>query len=100
MKKLIFLAICLFVIFACFDANSKHDNDATQTDQDVTQDTDPGYSSDGSGHEAGYNWANENGVDDESACDTAGDNHNSPSFAEGCKAYVQENEPSDNDENN
>lgn len=52
--------------------------------------------SDCSGHEAGYNWAEENGIDDESDCDTAGDTSNSPSFAEGCRAYVQENEPTDN----
>jgi hypothetical protein len=51
--------------------------------------------SDCSGHEAGYNWAEEHGIDDESDCDTAGDTSNSPSFAEGCRAYVQENEATD-----
>ena len=51
--------------------------------------------SDCSGHEAGYNWAEEHGIDDESDCDTAGDTSNSPSFAEGCRAYVQENESTD-----
>jgi hypothetical protein len=49
--------------------------------------------SDCSGHEAGYNWAEEHGIDDESDCDTAGETSNSPSFAEGCRAYVRENEP-------
>lgn len=54
----------------------------------------PAYSSDsgstawGSGHQAGYDWAEENDIDDEGVCETAGDNHNSPSFAEGCEAYV------------
>jgi hypothetical protein len=51
--------------------------------------------SDCSGHEAGYNWAEEHGIDDESDCDTAEDTSNSPSFAEGCRAYVQENEPTE-----
>lgn len=41
-----------------------------------------------SGHEAGYNWAEAHDIDDEDACDQAGDDSNSPSFAEGCKAYV------------
>jgi hypothetical protein len=47
-----------------------------------------GCSGDCSGHEAGYKWAEEHGIDDEGDCDAAGDNSNSPSFAEGCKAYV------------
>ena len=59
--------------------------------------------SDCGGHEAGYNWAEEHGIDDESDCDTAGDTSNSPSFAEGCRAYVQENgstDDADDDPNN
>ncbi len=43
-----------------------------------------------SGHRAGYNWAEEKGVDDEDACETAGENSNSPSFAEGCKEFVDD----------
>lgn len=39
--------------------------------------------SDCSGHEAGYEWAEENGVVDEDDCE--GD---SESFAEGCMAYI------------
>jgi hypothetical protein len=38
------------------------------------------------GHEAGYQWAEDNGVDDEDDC-----GGNSESFIEGCKAYVEEN---------
>ena len=41
-----------------------------------------------SGHVAGYEWAEEHDIDDEDDCDTAGDRSNSPSFAEGCKAFV------------
>lgn len=39
-----------------------------------------------SGHEAGYNWAEENDIDDEYDCDG-----NSNSFNEGCISYVEEN---------
>jgi len=38
------------------------------------------------GHEAGYNWAEENDISDEDDCDG-----NSESFIEGCKTYVNEN---------
>lgn len=46
-----------------------------------------GYSctDDCSGHEAGYNWADENGIDDPDDCDG-----NSDSFIEGCQAYAEE----------
>ena len=39
-----------------------------------------------SGHEAGYTWAEDNDIDDESDCDG-----NSDSFIEGCVSYVEEN---------
>jgi hypothetical protein len=42
----------------------------------------------GSGHQAGYDWAEEHSISDESDCEEAGDHSNSPSFAEGCTAYV------------
>ncbi|SEL13341.1 hypothetical protein SAMN05428989_1516 [Pseudoxanthomonas sp. GM95] len=38
-----------------------------------------------SGHEAGYNWAEENGIDDPDDC-----GGNSASFIEGCEAYAEE----------
>jgi hypothetical protein len=41
-----------------------------------------------SGHEAGYKWAEEHDISDGDACDAAGGHSNSPSFAEGCHAYV------------
>lgn len=37
-----------------------------------------------SGHQAGYDWAEENEIDDEDACDTS-----SQSFNEGCQSYVE-----------
>lgn len=39
-----------------------------------------------SGHEAGYDWAEEQGIENEDDCEG-----NSESFIEGCKAFVQEN---------
>jgi hypothetical protein len=38
-----------------------------------------------SGHEAGYNWAEENGIEDAGDC-----RGNSQSFIEGCISYVEE----------
>lgn len=49
-----------------------------------------------SGHEAGYVWAKRNSIDEVDDCDAAGDHYNSPSFAEGCTAYVNgERDPED-----
>lgn len=38
-----------------------------------------------SGHEAGYEWAEENGIDNPDDCDG-----NSDSFIEGCQSYAEE----------
>ena len=59
-----------------------------QQETGLTFDGDP-CSGDCSGHEAGYRWAEEHSIDDEDDCDTAGETSNSPSFAQGCKAYVE-----------
>lgn len=39
-----------------------------------------------SGHQAGYDWAEQNDIDDESSCSTP-----SSSFNQGCESYVEEN---------
>lgn len=46
-----------------------------------------------SGHEAGYNWAEENGIDDPDDCDG-----NSDSFIEGCQSYAEEQSAGDESE--
>ena len=46
-----------------------------------------GCTVDCSGHEAGYDWAAENGIDDPDSC-----GGNSWSFVEGCRAYAEEHE--------
>lgn len=53
----------------------------------VTQQTFMGYDCtiDCSGHEAGYQWAEQNSIDDPDNCDG-----NSNSFNEGCQSYVEE----------
>ncbi|UVE17163.1 hypothetical protein NVV93_16485 [Pseudomonas sp. LS44] len=54
--------------------------------QEVSADSFDDYecTDDCSGHQAGYDWAEENDIDDESACDTP-----SNSFNEGCQSYVE-----------
>ncbi|KPN91600.1 hypothetical protein [Pseudomonas nunensis] len=37
-----------------------------------------------SGHQAGYDWAEQNDIDDEDSCDTP-----SQSFNEGCQSFVE-----------
>lgn len=41
----------------------------------------------GEGYDAGYEWAEENGIDDTYSCDTP-----SSSFNDGCVDYVEEND--------
>lgn len=43
-----------------------------------------------SGHEAGYSWAEEKGIDDPDDC-----GGNSQSFIEGCQSYAEENASAD-----
>lgn len=59
----------------------------------------------GSGHQAGYDWAESNNVDDPSNCYSAhpgrwaGDNiNNSQSFTEGCLEYLRDNGYTDEDD--
>jgi len=47
-----------------------------------------------SGHEAGYSWAEEKGITDESDC-----GGNSQSFIEGCQAYAEEQQTQEDQEN-
>jgi hypothetical protein len=60
--------------------------------------------SDCGGSEAGYNWAKVHGINDDADCETAGETSNSPSFAEGCRGFVNGDEPdedtTDDDPNN
>ena len=53
-----------------------------------------------SGHKAGYEWAEQHMIDDGEDCDRAGEHSNSPSFAEGCHAYVDGDTAPDDDDDN
>ena len=52
-----------------------------------------GCTQDCSGHEAGYDWADRNNIQNENDC-----HGNSNSFSEGCRAWVEEHQ--DNEEDN
>lgn len=47
----------------------------------------------GEGYDAGYQWAEDNDIDDTSSCSTP-----SSSFNNGCEDYVEENTPGISDE--
>lgn len=53
----------------------------------LAQQTFGGYecTEDCSGHKAGYDWAQQNGISDESDCGS-----NSQSFNEGCQTYLED----------
>src|SRR5471030_415262 len=98
-KLLIGVALAYSVLFvysrgtkvadAVDDRSERISPPETSTESDCTDDC--------SGHEAGYEWAEAKGIDDEDDCEAAGDHSNSPSLAEGCKAFVNA-EADSNDE--
>ena len=100
-RKLIFGLVILGVFFLTFHHSDTATPSVPSPETSTTaSETFSGNDCTGncSGHEAGYNWAEEHSIDDEDACDTAGDRSNSPSFAEGCKAYVNgESSPTGDD---
>jgi hypothetical protein len=65
------------------ESDSDDNGEATADDPDTFH-GDP-CTSDCSGHQAGYDWAEKHDIDDEDSC-----GGNSESFIEGCKAYVRE----------
>jgi hypothetical protein len=105
MKRAILLS-CLFIIASCGSASENSDEDEyasgveerggeTFSEYDERRDSYEGangtYQGDGctedcSGHDAGYEWAEDNGIDDPDNC-----GGNSWSFEEGCRAYAEEN---------
>lgn len=75
------------------NSNPKTDNSLSDQPSSRRRFAGDPCTSDCSGHEAGYNWAESHDISDEDDCDQAGETSNSPSFAEGCKAYVRGNSP-------
>jgi hypothetical protein len=98
MENRVILGILFAVgIFIFLNRSAEPTSPAPQ--QESTISTFDGYDCTGdcSGHEAGYKWAEEHTIDDESDCDNAGNSSNSPSFAEGCKAFVNGDNSPDTD---
>jgi hypothetical protein len=86
-------------------ANSVSESTGDTGNPDRSPNTFAGYecTQDCSGHRAGYAWAEEHDITDGDACDAAGEHSNSPSFAEGCHAYVDgdaESEQSEDTDDN
>lgn len=76
---------------AYYDSGSNADDEDASKDEDGQENQEPpsfrGYpcTVDCSGHEAGYQWAEEKGIADPDDC-----SGNSNSFVEGCRAYAEE----------
>ena len=78
---------------------SARDDKASSSPQEQDAKVNDQCTTDCSGHEAGYNWAEQHGIDDEADCDHAEENSNSPTFGEGCRAYIRENSLHRSDDN-
>lgn len=102
--RLIFAALVVLAAFYWLTFSHQDTETYTQpplTGVDTKSTTFRGYDcvGDCSGHEAGYNWAESHDIQDAYDCDAAGEHSNSPSFAKGCRAYVDgENTASSDDE--
>lgn len=104
--KIVGLVLSVLVLSGCSDSSSDSYSPETLSsdssssynseseppiDEPLFVDEEPltfnGYecTDDCSGHEAGYNWAEENGITDPSDC-----GGNSNSFIEGCESYGEE----------
>ena len=99
---IIITSIFLFFVAACSDSgneNAQRYSHSSVRDQESHSGNISnkflGYrcTDDCSGHEAGYEWAEENEVTDPDDCDG-----NSESFIEGCRAYGEEMERAEADE--
>lgn len=99
MKIVAIIALIVFCLWLLGSSNESHSNisdyvPSGRYDEYYEDVPDPTYeitsdnwecTGDCSGHEAGYAWAEENGISDPYDCDG-----NSNSFIEGCQAYANE----------
>ena len=100
MGKLLFLVVVIVCLYYVFGWSTPPPPTSKSVPATLGY-TEPGRSSQrssrayrGSGHQAGFDWAQEKGISVETDCEAAGEHSNSPSFAEGCAAYVRgESEP-------
>jgi len=96
---MIFWIVLISLVMYFFALSSKNTEPAP-VDESPQAETFSGYdcTDDCSGHKAGFRWAEEKGIVDEGDCDAAGDHSSASSFAEGCKAYINDSsETEDND---
>ena len=101
MFKRLPLYLLLFVVVitltGCSSSDSTDYDNSFESDNDsgsqYIEDDEPlnfhGYkcTEDCSGHDAGYQWAEDKGIDDPDDC-----GGNSQSFVEGCQSYAEENQ--------
>jgi hypothetical protein len=99
MKYLAPLFMIILLLTGCSESATVEDTTSEETsaydDSEQAAEEAPTYSGesfdgnpcigDCSGHEAGYQWAEENGIDDPDNC-----GGNSNSFIEGCQSYAEE----------
>lgn len=118
MNRLIVLLLCMVTLFSCVRKQAENEtvnlSNTSQTDITVgtvavegsqessaisytPSPTFNGYpcTSDCSGHEAGYQWAEENSITDPNEC-----SGNSNSFIEGCESYAEDNGVDDSESTN
>lgn len=98
-RAIVFIASISLLLAACSPdeksertAGSEATSSGAEADNSTSSTTFHGYDclGDCSGHQAGYDWAEEKGITDPESC-----GGNSQSFIEGCKAYAGEEGPGD-----
>lgn len=85
------IVVGIFILFAWISgsASTNQDGASTQSNESPTYQSEHGDNActdDCSGHDAGYEWGEENEI-----CDTDYDNGNSESFNEGVRAWAEDN---------
>jgi hypothetical protein len=89
LRTLVFILIVAAALYYYFDQADPKPASSSYTSSSESEASPSTSSGDwGDGHQAGYDWAEQHSISDESACEEAGDHSNSPSFAEGCIAFV------------
>lgn len=90
MKKLLILIASVFILAGCSSSNGYYNDSGDYYDESDTQEPEITRDNwecteDCSGHEAGYEWAEDKGISDPYDC-----GGKSQSFIEGCEAYANE----------
>jgi len=92
MKKIILMSLMTLLFTGCYSENTEYD-DESDTQEEITQQNEfkgKPCIGDCSGHNAGYEWAEDKGITDPDDC-----GGNSQSFIEGCQSYAEENSDTD-----